>query len=47
MINLDECKSTRTDWVTFHVNGNNVTYLIALELNTFQKKFSKNHIQKK
>ena len=39
IINLDEFKSVETNWRAIHVNGNNIMYLIVLELNIFQKKF--------
>ena len=39
IINLHEFKSIGTNWIAIHVNGNNIIYLIVLELNIFQKKF--------
>ena len=38
VINLDEYKSIGTYWIALYVNVENVTYLIALEMNIFQKK---------
>ena len=38
IIILDEYESIGTHWITLYVNDNNVTYLIALGLNIFQKK---------
>ena len=38
-INLHECKSIGTNWISLYMNTKTVTYLIALELNIFQKKF--------
>ena len=38
LINLDEYKSIGTHWIALYVNVQNVTYLVALELNIFQKK---------
>ena len=37
-INHYEYKSIRTHWMALYVNGNNIIYLIALELSIFQKK---------
>ena len=37
-INHYEYKSIRTRWMALYVNGNNIIYLIALELSIFQKK---------
>ena len=39
VINLDVYKPIGTHWIALYVNDNNVTHLIALELNIFQKKF--------
>ena len=47
-VNIDESKSIRIHCIVLYVNGNGVTFLIALLLNIFQKK-SKNffkHIPK-
>ena len=38
-INLHECKSIGTNWISLYMNTKTATYLIALELNIFQKKF--------
>ena len=42
VINLDEFKLIGTHWISSYVNGNNIIYfdsfVIELELNTFQKK---------
>ena len=38
-INLHECKSIGTNWISLYMNTKTVAYLIALELNIFQKKF--------
>ena len=38
IITLDEYESIGTHWIALYVNDNNVTYLIALGLNIFQKK---------
>ena len=42
--NLDEYESIETHWIALYVNTKNVTTLIVLELNMFQKK--KNHWKK-
>ena len=47
LINLDDFKSTGTNWIVLHVYGNNgrvfydAIFLIALEFNIFQKKSKK------
>ena len=38
MINLDDYESFGAHWTALSVNDNNVTYLIVLRLNIFQKK---------
>ena len=38
MINLDDYESFGAHWTALYVNDNNVTYLIVLRLNIFQKK---------
>ena len=38
VMNLDENKSIGTHWIALHVNGNDIIYLTALELNIFLKK---------
>ena len=38
IVNLHECNSIGADCITLWVNGNNATYLISVELNTFPKK---------
>ena len=38
-VNLHECRSIGTNWISLYMNTKTVTYLIALELNIFQKKF--------
>ena len=38
IINLDEYELIWSHWIAFYVNDGNVTYLIVLELNIFQKK---------
>ena len=38
VINLDKFKSIEIYWIALYVNGGNVTYLIILELKTFQNK---------
>ena len=38
MINLDDYESFGAHWTALYVNDNNVTYLIVLGLNIFQKK---------
>ena len=37
VIHLDEYKSIGTHWIPWYVSGDNLTYLITLELNIFQK----------
>ena len=46
VINLDEQKLNGTHWIALYVNGDNVTYLIALELSTFQKKLKNSQVTK-
>ena len=41
VINLDGYKSIGTHWIALYTNDNNITYLIALELNVFQNKLKK------
>ena len=41
VINLDGYKSIGTHWIVLYTNDNNITYLIALELNVFQNKLKK------
>ena len=36
VINLDENKSIGAHWITLYVNGDNITFLTALELNIFE-----------
>ena len=38
VINLDKFKSIGIYWIALYVNGGNVTYLVILELKTFQNK---------
>ena len=38
IINLDEYSDTGSYWIALYVQNNEVTYLIVLEQNTFQKK---------
>ena len=42
VINLDEYKSIRTDWTTFHVNGHNATYFDSFGVEYKLKKKIKN-----
>ena len=37
IINLDEYESLGTHWIDLYVNTKNVTYVVVLELNIFQK----------
>ena len=39
MINLDEYETIGARWIALYVNGNDLTTLIASELNIFQQKF--------
>ena len=41
VINLVESQSFGTHWIAVYVNCDNITLLIALELNIFWKKFKK------
>ena len=41
VINLDECKSIGTDWITLYVNGNNITYFGSLGVEDIPKEFKK------
>ena len=41
VINLCEYKSIESLWITRYVNGDNVTYFVALEMIIFQKKLKK------
>ena len=38
VINLDEYKSIGTHWVALHLSDENITTMIILQLNIFQKK---------
>ena len=40
-INLDECKSIGTYWITLHVNDNNVTYFDSLGVEHIPKEIKK------
>ena len=37
-INLEEYKLTEIHWIALYVNGDSITYLLALEFNIFQKR---------
>ena len=37
VINLDEYKSTRTHWIAFYANGNNLTFLDSFEVEHIPK----------
>ena len=41
VINLDECKSIRTHWIAFYVNGDNVTYFSSFGVEYIPKETKK------